>query len=667
MKILCAISALLILGCPFFACGQNLKMFPNAIPAGQPASAAGANFSPQATSAPSAPSAPLQQGMPAAPIASPATGANGNPSMGIFESAGAERTMDKIFDVNKDSFDLNDGMVHWKGKTFSLGDSRIVRARFERYLSTPVDLQNFEHYSAILDEIQAQLTVQDLTLEKEDIYLRVRGAWSRLFDAAEYVYDGKSSLSIANVVAQTWRMQSDFYAFKHRESLDKLELDRRKTGSLGRVLGAANENIRLSNVSTKKQAALVKEVAAARMSLTKQLDAEYVAEAAATVGASTIARQSTALNAIFEFQSAILTFFMERKFQQAQISSMFYKNMFRGSRQDLQVGKEKITEIFGLTNYVPQISLFESMATEARKDISDGMRSVNYLYDSGQLYSALERLMETFVLGEHEPVLQTFPFEKKQRLLEVYKKTSTIKKLADAKDWGTLESIANELGEIANDYPIAEIMSRVKAAQRASNMCVLSAKQAASLGQIDEVKAALTKAAELWPLNPSIETFNEDLVRMTEGVSKYVQKFDELYNRGNFRDIVAEAPEYGMALRQDKARADKLREIVINVSRVDSLIAQAKEFEKQRNPYFAWDILENARGVAPDDPVLARAFADLAPEVSDYVKTLSKAQKSEDSGDYAAALNYFLAAQDIFPASQACRLGIERVAAKYMK
>lgn len=653
-----AVLVLAVVCCPFVH-GQAPAMFSNPLPARQSVPTASPNVPQQGAAAPAA-------SQPAGQSAS-AAGAGGNPSMGIFESAGAERTMDKIFDVNRDSFDLNDGMVHWKGKTFSLGDSRIVRARFERYLSTPVDLQNFEHYSAILDEIQAQLTVQDLTLEKEDIYLRVRGAWSRLFDAAEYVYDGKSSLSIANIVAQTWRMQSDFNSFKHRESLDKAELDRRKTESLGKIMGASSENLRMVDDSTKKQEALVKEVAATRLVLTRKLDAENIAEAAAVVGASSVARQSTALNAIFEFQSSILTFFMERKFQQAQISSMFYKNMFRGYTQDLRVGKEKIMEIFGVTNYVPQISLFESMATEARKDIADGMRSVNYLYDSGQLYSALERLMETFVLGEYEPVMQTFPFEKKQRLLEVYKKTSTIKKLADAKDWGTLESIANDLGEIAADYPIAEIMSRVKAAQRASNMCVLSAKQAASLGQIEEVKKSLTKAAEIWPLNPSIETFNEDLVGMTEGVSKYVQKFDELYERGNFRDIVAEAPEYGMALRQDKVRAEKLREVVINISRVDSLIAQANEFEKQNNPYFAWDILENAKEVAPDDPVLARALAHLAPEVSDYVKTLNRAQKAEKSGDYAAALNYFLAAQNIFPASQACRLGIERVAGKYMQ
>lgn len=239
-----AVLVLAVVCCPFVH-GQAPAMFSNPLPARQSVPTASPNVPQQGAAAPAA-------SQPAGQSAS-AAGAGGNPSMGIFESAGAERTMDKIFDVNRDSFDLNDGMVHWKGKTFSLGDSRIVRARFERYLSTPVDLQNFEHYSAILDEIQAQLTIQDLTLEKEDIYLRVRGAWSRLFDAAEYVYDGKSSLSIANIVAQTWRMQSDFNSFKHRESLDKAELDRRKTESLGKIMGASSENLRMVDDSTKNR------------------------------------------------------------------------------------------------------------------------------------------------------------------------------------------------------------------------------------------------------------------------------------------------------------------------------------------------------------------------------------------------------------------------------
>ena len=103
----------------------------------------------------------------------------------------------------------------------------------------------------------------------------------------------------------------------------------------------------------------------------------------------------------------------------------------------------------------------------------------------------------------------------------------------------------------------------------------------------------------------------------------------------------------------------------MRISQIDTLIAQATEFEKQNNKYFAWDILENARALDPDDSKLALALARLAPEVADYVKMLGRAKAEEEKQNYAIALNYFIAAQEIFPASQACRLGIERVASKY--
>ena len=39
-----------------------------------------------------------------------------------------------VFNTESDSFDLQDGRYNWKGKSFDLGQQRLVRARFERYL-----------------------------------------------------------------------------------------------------------------------------------------------------------------------------------------------------------------------------------------------------------------------------------------------------------------------------------------------------------------------------------------------------------------------------------------------------------------------------------------------------------------------------------------------------
>ena len=85
------------------------------------------------------------------------------------------------------------------------------------------------------------------------------------------------------------------------------------------------------------------------------------------------------------------------------------------------------------------------------------------------------------------------------------------------------------------------------------------------------------------------------------------------------------------------------------------------------NVYFAWDILDNALKIEPGDPLLALSRSRLAPEVADYVKTVSRARQAESDKKYAAALNLYIAAQEIFPASQICRQGIERLAPLYDK
>ncbi len=60
------------------------------------------------------------------------------------------------------------------------------------------------------------------------------------------------------------------------------------------------------------------------------------------------------------------------------------------------------------------------------------------------------------------------------------------------------------------------------------------------------------------------------------------------------------------------------------------------------------------------DPVLARAMVNLAPNVADYSLVLRKAKEAEAEGKYSVALTNYLQAQDIFPTSQECRLGVER-------
>lgn len=610
--------------------------------AAQPASPVSAPV--QSVSAPAAPAAPQQTAQ--------------APNTGIFESSTAERFADRIFDVKTDSIDTN-GNLRWKGKTFSVGDSRIVRARFERYLSMPANLGDYENYRSILAEIEAQLAANNDNLTLENI----KYAWSRLFDAAEYQIDGDSSLVIANLVYLSWRMRDEYENFKSAENEKERDVKAAKFRAKEKAefMEYASDKMKRLTSRRARNSQSSPTVGTADLGYRLQDLQRQVAELATAKAM----KEAVATKAVWQFQSQILAFILERKFQQAQISAMFYRHIYRGNAQELQVGREQIKDLVQVSNFTPTADALEMIAIDARKDIADGMAAVETLYDKGDRYAALERLLETFLIGEQDVALAVFSPEKREVLRKIYKDAITIKELADSKDWGGVEEVVNEISKLAADFPSREVLSKVKTAQTASNMALLAAKQAAALGAADDVKKNIEKAALLWPLNPGIQAFNDELLGLTKGISTYVKKFDENVERGNFRDIMDEAPEYGIAFKNDSERAKKLREIVVKISQIDSLIAQAAEFERQKSPYFAWDILENASRIDSADPVLARAIARLAPEVSDYVKALNRAKDAESKKEFAAALNYYLAAQKIFPASQACRMGIERVAEKY--
>ena len=610
--------------------------------AAQPASPVSAPV--QSMSAPAAPAAPQQTAQ--------------APNTGIFESSTAERFADRIFDVKTDSIDTN-GNLRWKGKTFSVGDSRIVRARFERYLSMPANLGDYENYRSILAEIEAQLAANNDNLTLENI----KYAWSRLFDAAEYQIDGDSSLVIANLVYLSWRMRDEYENFKSAENEKERDVKAAKFRAKEKAefMEYASDKMKRLTSRRARNSQSNPTVGPADLGYRLQDLQRQVAELATAKAM----KEAVATKAVWQFQSQILAFILERKFQQAQISAMFYRHIYRGNAQELQVGREQIKDLVQVSNFTPTADALEMIAIDARKDIADGMAAVETLYDKGDRYAALERLLETFLIGEQDVALAVFSPEKREVLRKIYKDAITIKELADSKDWGGVEEVVNEISKLAADFPSREVLSKVKTAQTASNMALLAAKQAAALGAADDVKKNIEKAALLWPLNPGIQAFNDELLGLTKGISTYVKKFDENVERGNFRDIMDEAPEYGIAFKNDSERAKKLREIVVKISQIDSLIAQAAEFERQKSPYFAWDILENASRIDSADPVLARAIARLAPEVSDYVKALNRAKDAENKKEFAAALNYYLAAQKIFPASQACRMGIERVAEKY--
>ncbi len=582
----------------------------------------------------------------------------------IFESKTSENFADRLFDVKSDSIDLENGTLKWKGKTFSLGNSRMFKARFERYLAVDFSSQNLSDYKDIISEISATLSVKNSEITPASVVY----AQKRLFDAAEYDYDGNASLAIANTVNTAWRTRDD----RISKLITENELKKALKSEEAKQINFANYlEDRASHMAFKRNGKKGNTNASSTIALhgtaDLQIATQKTAEALAKYTASQAETVAVGAKSVLQFQSTILHLLLSRRFSHTVIACDFYRNTYKGSFQNMEVGKAQMYEFFQISKFEPTSDTLQAIAQEACTDIKTGLKAVDTLFDAGEKYEALLRLMETFALGENEPELLNYPYEKKKVLHKIYKNMSTLKELADAHDFDAIENILTEMRKTVVDFPYAETLAKVKAAKRASNMSVMAAKQAAISGKLDDVEKNLTQAAKIWPLNPAIERLNEELVGLGDGISKYAPKFDELYSRGAYRDISAESLEYAMAFAKDPKRAQKLRQIVADTAKIDMIIAQSKEFEAQNNEYLAWELLENAKKIDANDPVLARRIAQLAPSVADFAKFVAAAEKAEKAREYPRALMNYLQARQISPSSQICRLAIQRLSAKYLE
>jgi hypothetical protein len=585
-----------------------------------------------------------------APPPAPAQGG----TAGNYKSSTAEGGADRLFDVNSDSVDLENGTMQWKGTTMNLGNSRSVRARFERYLAAPTDNGDMKRYIAILDQIQFLLSPQ--SLNKENHIRNQKEAFSLLFKAAEFEFDGNGCLTIANQVAKAWRMNTEYQNIE--VSLNQLDTMRKVQESV-----IVNRADRIEEANAERSQGKGKLVT---KGATGSTELGFKVKDEARTQAQMLA-QGTRLTAIgikakIEFQSQMVAFLMARHYRHALINSAFYRVVFNASNQEVVVGAKEVKEFFPVSDFVPTLESIDLLAREAIKDVSKGMQTVDDLVKQEELYGAFERLQETFFLGEFEPPVMLYPQEKKRQMLSLWKDLRELQRLGDERDLANVEAFVNKVRGQARDFPSAPVLSKVNNAMNASNMSLLSAKAAALAGDTAKAEAALERATKIWPQNPGVKEFANMVVSRQDTLAQMVPQFDRMVSEAKWREIFNKKLEFGLALAQDKERSDKLRKIAQRVGELDANIQKALMLATQNNPYLAWDVIVEAYKTDSDDLVLAKTRSDIAPLVAAYAQLIGRAEKLEKEGAEAAALAAWLSAQDLNPASPACGAAVKRLA-----
>lgn len=601
----------------------------------------------------------LGQGMVSTPVSqptAPASQANfSGPTAGSLESNTFLEMANRVFDPSSDSMDFENGSFDWKGRSFNLVNQRAFRARFERFLlaePTSGESQYADLMAAILERLSVSNDRSDEAILE---------TWEMLFRASEFEADGGNCTIVANQVFNAWRIRKE----SRGAALSQRELEQLRKYQQEVV---ANRALMLAKLQEQKQRESVRmtdgdkkaksegDGSASEMAF-RALDlAETEAKLLAMEGQAV----ATGIQAKLQFQSQIVAFLQQRRFQHALVLCGFYQLLFKGSQQQLEVGKEDIKSFFPNSDLSFTVDAIAFLSREAVNDVKKGVDAVNTAYAEERQVIALERLQETFFLGEYVTELNLIPAEQRRDLLDLYRSLYEANELAEAKDYTGVAEMAQHIATLAKDFPLGRVMSQVDTAKSMSDMAVFAASQYRNLGDIDKAREELERAIEVWPSNPSIRDFQLETTRMATSGSKGVQVFDDLYARSDKRGLYDRRLELAMALAEDAERKPLLMQVVDQIAQIELLVNQSAELSKQGESYAAWELLAEAARLDADDAVLNKARADLAPRVADFVQRLDLADRLSAQNQPAGALAAYLQAQDIYPVSRICNEGVAR-------
>ena len=616
-----------------------------------------------------------------------------------LESGTLLKVINQAFDTNSDSIDPEKGTMNWKGHSYDVGQFRVFRGRFERYLSLPAT-HDQEDYAATLAEIFNRLSTRTGNGSQENVV----AAWKLLYRAAEFEADGGNSLGVANQIFNAWRIRDEKEAIMVTQS----ELQRIRHQQSGRVVYsadvmAAETGKKIESVATSALLGNLATVggdtgttttdttgtktttgAGSKKSVDSNTSRQSIGSST-TVGGAHLTMQARELaetevkiksleaagmlsvtQAKLQFQSQSMSLFMQRRFQHALIAASFYRYIFKGSHQNLEVGKKELSSFLPSTDLAMTVETIEFLSREAINDVNSGMSAVGSCFDGNRKIAALERLQETFFLGEYLPAVTQFDPARKAALLTLYRKVDEARKLADLKDYEAVIQLTDEIGTMTGDFRSAEVNAAVRSAQRMSTLALSAAQQVATTGDYARAQELVEKSAQLWPLNPSIKNYSENMASQADMGTQAGVVFDDAFKRDDFRRIYERRAELAAAFLNDGVRAPQLKAVIDRMARVEIYLAQTEELVAQNNAFSAWEALVAAAAFAPNDVVLNQRMAQLAPRVAEFVGRLDQAKRYEADQRFAASLTQYLAAQDIHPASQLARTGLARVSESIM-
>jgi len=559
--------------------------------------------------------------------------------------------------------DMSADTVTVGGVPIPLGDNRLMRARFERYLSqSPEEDEAAILYRETIDEILQ--TISPLRPGGPDLY----SAFSLLPVAAAYPGDASLCSTLAEAVYMAMLAKRDVNGLNRLN--DSIEQEKQKLIREGdwrlrhEQESTLGERSRANQSEGNRRNERRVSTGSGALSLRHAETMRRIGEIEALKKENRARTELQTLQTKAQYQVSMVQWFVQRRFEHVVMAARFYNQIWQDGDSTLQIDKNSdvsrlFTQSVGMS---PTVTSLDALANEAIRDVERYIDAFKMLLERDELHAASQRLMEAFALGEFMPPVLTLPLEKKRRVTEYTRDLHELYGTIQSRDYTRARELVTSLRQQARDFPSSKADSVIAASTLASDLAIEEAKAHLIARDSDRAAEKIGQAAEMWPTNPKLEEFRS-LIGSTSAVVMARNDFDRLLSERNYREIARRQYEFAPAIQGDPTREDAFRQIIGNLTKIETALGKAGEFSKMGQNYAAWEQLAELRMEFDDDPNLGRELELLAPKVADFTIALDRARQFENRPDkqIGSAMAWYLRAREIHPQSKFAEEGINRL------
>lgn len=557
-------------------------------------------------------------------------------------------------------FDPTNDTISWNGSTWAASNNRLVAARFEKYLNEPEnDSEEATEYRDTIDEILATLSPHR---EGGPVFGK---AVALLPKAAEYPGDAKLCDSLSNaiytaILSKKDKRRTDEMLVAMKEEKEKAILDAdwkartEQDPNVGNNRAAGGENQEATQPA--------QQVGRGAQSLRYAEYVRRITEIEAVKRSKELESKVKQELAKVQYQALMVQFFVQRRFRHVIMASRFYNQIWNEGDGTLYIDKDSdINKMFSESLGVsPTVSTLDSLANEAIRDVDKGVEVFEFLVEQEELESASKRLGEAFIVGEFMPSIDTLARSKKRKVLEFVRGSNVLLSAIDAKDYVKATEQIEELKGKAKDFDATKAQAAVATFTRASDMHIMMAKNHLAAKDMPKAQEEIRLAMEVWPQNPKLAEFDR-LVTAGGSMIQIRNDFDRLFAEKNYREVFRRRFEFGPSIDGDADRQAKFRQVMDNITSIETAVKGAEKMSNIGQNYAAWEELSEVHDRFPDDPNLNQVMTQLAPKVADFTIALNNAVMHEERGNIGSALSWFYKARHLHPGSDKAEEGIQRL------